>query len=425
MVEVRDRPSTGTQALRKLQSFRYEATTAQGTKVKGTIKAVSEIAAERLIIDKGYDPIHVDAAPSMFSLEEALPSFFKVKPRDVIVFSRQLATLLKSGISLLPAMELLQSQAATSRVFRGILESIVADLRAGSSFSQAVSKHPRAFNEIYTRTISVGEQTGNLETVLNQMANYVEKSIAINAKIGHALTYPIMVLGVGVVVTIVLMVVVMPNLIGMFTAMNVKLPFPTRVLIGATNLFSHNKLLLLIGGAAIAAGVLWLVKLPSGRWILDRARLFAPVIGPPALMTELARFCRTVSVMVGTGMKLQDIMEILPLSTNNLVVRHALRRVNEGLLLGEGLSEPMSRAGIFTPLVIQMVAVGEESNTLDFTMGVVADFYETASEEKATAMVGMIGPFATIAIALAVGFIAISVIMPIYSLTGAVGEAIP
>lgn len=425
MVEVRDRPPATAQAPKKLQAFRYEASTAQGTKVKGTIKAVSEIAAERLIIDRGYDPIHVEAAPSMFSLEEALPSFFKVKPRDIIVFSRQLATLLKSGISLLPSMELLQSQAVTSRAFRRILESMVADLRAGSSFSQAISKHPRAFNEIYTRTISVGEQTGNLETVLNQMATFMEKSVAISGKIGRALTYPIMVLGVGIAVTIVLMTVVMPQLIGMFTSMNTKLPFPTRVLIGATNLFSHNQLLLLIGGAAFAAVMLWLVKLPSGRRILDRARLFAPVIGPPALMTELARFCRTVSVMVGTGMKLQDIMDILPQSTNNLVVRQALRRVNEGLLLGEGLSEPMSRAGIFTPLVIQMVAVGEESNTLDFTMGVVADFYETAGEEKATAMVGMIGPLSTIVIALVVGFIAISVIMPIYTLTGAVGGSIP
>jgi len=406
---------------RKVISYRYVAATSQGKLVKGTIKATNEVAAERLLIGQGYRPVNVEVAPSMFSLEEALPTLFRVKPRDVIVFSRQLATLLRSGISLLPALEILQGQVTTSRVFKKILETIANDLGAGSSFSQAISKHPKAFSDIYCRTIAVGEQSGNLETVLNRMADYHERQGAVAKKIGRALTYPLMIMGVGIVVVIILMTVVMPQLLGMFTAMNVDLPLPTKILIWLTNFLTANILYLVIAAVVLAALALWLIKQPSGRRILDRLRLTVPIIGPPTLMGELARFCRTMSVLVGAGLSLQEVMEMIPQSSNNRVIRDALSRVNEGLLLGGGLSEPMSRIDIFPPLLVQMVAVGEESNTLDFTLGVVADFYEVTSEEKTSAMVGMIGPLLTITMALGVGFIAISVLMPMYTLTGAFG----
>jgi len=402
-------------------TYRYIASTRQGEQVKGNIKAPTEIAAERLLIDKGYLPEHVEVAPSMFSLEEALPSLFQVKPRDVIVFSRQLATLLRSGISLLPALEILQGQVGSSRGFTSILGSVLNEIRAGGSFSQAISKHPKAFNEIYCRTIAVGEETGNMEAVLHQMADYLEKQSLLAQKVKKALTYPMMVLGVGVAVIALLLTVVMPKLLDMFVAMKVELPLPTRILIAVTELFSTHTLYIALAGVFLVALVLWLVKQPTGRRLLDRVRLSMPLIGPPALMSELGRFARSLSVLVGAGLKLQEIMELLPQSTTNRVFRDALEHVHERLFLGEGLADPMSRLAIFPPLMVQMVAVGEESNSLDFTMGVVADFYETAAEEKAATLVGMIGPFSTIGIALLVGFIALSVIMPMYTLTGAFG----
>ena len=405
----------------RLISYRYEAATSQGKLVKGTIKAIGEIEAERLLIGQGYRPMSVEVVPSMFSLEEALPSLFKVKPRDVIVFSRQMATLLRSGISLLPALEILTGQVTSSRAFKKILESIADDLRSGGSFAQAISKQSKAFSEIYCRTITVGEQSGSLEVVLNQMADYLERQGEITKKIGKALTYPIMVLGVGLVVIVVLMTVVMPQLLGMFTSMNVELPLPTRILMGITNILNTYQLYLLIGVSVLVVLVLWLVKQPAGRRLLDRVQLTAPLIGPPTLLGELARFSRTMSVLITTGLNLQEIMEVVPQSSNNRVIRDALNQVREGLVLGEGLSEPMSRIDIFPPLLVQMVAVGEESNTLDFTLGVVADFYETTAEEKTSAMVAMIAPISTIAIALLVGFIAISILMPMYSIVGAIG----
>ena len=399
-------------------TYRYTASTRQGNLVKGNIKATSEIAAERLIIAKGYIPEHVEIAPSMFSLEEAFPTFFKLKPRDIIVFSRQLATLLRSGISLLPSLEILQGQVASSRAFKSVLASIVNDIRSGGSFSQAVKKNPKAFSEIYCRTIAVGEETGSLDTTLNQMADFMEKHQAMSQRVKKALSYPMIVMGVGIVVVIMLITVVMPQLLGMFTAMNVELPLPTRILIAITEAFQNYTLYIVIGGAVLLAVALWMTKQPAGKRVLDRLRLNMPIIGPPALMSELGRFARTLSVMIGAGLKLQETMELLPQATTNMLFRDSLHRVNERLLLGEGLAEPMSRISLFPPLLVQMVAVGEESNTLEFTMGVVADFYETAAEEKTAAMVGMIGPISTIGIALMVGFIAMSVLMPMYTLTG-------
>jgi len=354
----------------------------------------------------------------MFSLEEALPSLFQVKPRDVIIFSRQLAALLRSGISLLPALEVLTEQVATSRAFKKILETMVDDLRAGGSFTQALTKHPKVFSDIYCRTIVVGEQTGNLELVLNRMADYMEKQGETAKKVSKALTYPMMVLGIGFVVGIVMMTTVMPQLLGVFKTMNVELPITTRILIDLTNILSKYPLYLLIAGSLLVALILWLTKQPTGRRIFDRIRLSAPLIGPPTLLSELGRFCRTMAVLIDAGLSLQEIMELLPQSSNNKIIRDALERVREGLVLGEGMSEPMSRIDIFPPLMVQMVAVGEESNTLDFTMGVVADFFEVSAEEKTSTMVGMIGPLSTIFISLFVGFIALSVIMPMYTLTG-------
>ena len=414
MARATDIPKTE----KKLVTYRYEAATNQGGLVKGTLKAAGEIEAERQLIDRGLRPVNVEVVPSMFSLEEALPSLFQVKPRDVIVFSRQLAALLRSGISLLPALEVLTGQVAASRAFKKVLETIVDDLRAGGSFSQVLAKHPKVFSDIYCRTLMVGEQTGNLELVLNRMADYMEKQGETAKKIGKALTYPMMVLGLGFVVGIILMTTVMPQLLGVFKSMNVELPWSTRVLIGLTNFLTAYPLYLLIAGCLLVALMLWLTKQPTGRRLFDRMRLNAPLIGPPTLLGELGRFCRTMAVLIDAGLNLQEIMELLPQASNNRIIRNALERVREGLVLGEGLAEPMSRIDLFPPLMIQMVAVGEESNTLDFTMGVVADFFEVSAEEKTTAMVGMVGPLSTIFISIFVGFIAVSVLMPMYTLTG-------
>lgn len=409
----------GVPSLAKPLSFRYVGVDEQGQEMRGRVKALTEVEARRLLSERGVQAMTVEVAPSPFAVEQLLPSLFRVKPRELVVFSRQLATLLQSGLSLLPALELLQSHKATGRELRRVLGAITYDLRSGYFLSQAAAKHPQVFSDIYVRTIAVGERTGRLETVLRQMADYYEKQGAVAKKLTGALTYPAIVMVFGVLVVIILTQVALPPLVNMFQAMNVNLPLPTRILIALTQFTNAYRLPMLAGFLVLVAGAAWFLRQPAGQQFWDRARLTIPILGPPTLMAELARFSRTVSILVAAGLPLQDIMTTMPQTTSNRVIRRSLGRIQEGLMLGQGLSGPMAAEPLFPPLLVQMVAVGEESNSLDFTLGVVADFYETAAEEKMAALVGFIQPAVTLAMALVTGFIALSVIMPMYTITGA------
>lgn len=401
-------------------TFRYTAQAGQNRVVKGAIRAVSEIAAQNLLVERGYSPITLEPIASPWSLEGALPSFFGIKPRHVITFSRQLATLLDSGVSLLPALQLLESQASSNQAFGRVVRTVAQDLGIGKSFAQAITRHPNVFNEIYSRTINVGERTGNLTTVLRQMADYMDKQGAFAKKVSGAMTYPVIVLVVGLVVSFILVTVALPPLTNLFKQLNVNLPLPTRILLGLSSFINSFLVYLLAAGAAIIAALIWYIRQPQGRRAIDRLRLSIPILGESAHMAELARICRTISVLLGAGLSLQEVMDLLPQTTSNSVVQDALRQVRSGLLLGEGLTHPMASNPLFPPLMLQMIRVGEESNSLGPNTEVLANFYEATADEKTTAMLSLIQPVSTIAIAGVAAFIALSVIMPMYSITGAV-----
>lgn len=400
-------------------SFRYVASFGRDRVVRGTINAPSEVAAQRLLADKGFTPISLEVVPSQFSLEGMFPSFFSVKPREVITFSRQLATLLESGITLLPAIQLLGSQASTSGPFRRVVATIAQDLGVGKALSQAIARHPQAFDEIYSRTIAVGERTGKLESVLRELSDHMERQGAFARKVSGALTYPIIVMVVATIVGGILMTVALPPLVGMFTTLKVELPLPTRILIFVSGFMVEFKVYLaalLLGGFLT---LVWATKQPQGRRALDRLKLKLPVIGPPAHQVELARTCRTMAVMLGAGLSLQEVIDVMPQTTSNTLFQDALHTVRRGLLLGQGLSYPMSLHSIFPSLMLQMVRVGEESNTLETNLRVLADFYERGAEEQTATLVSLIQPLTTVGLAVVAGFIALSVIMPMYSITSA------
>ena len=375
-----------------------------------------------LLTDQGAQQAPQATRLSSSFMEKAFPSLYKIKPTEVVVFSRQLATLINTGIPLLSALELLIQQVGSSRMFKAVLQQIANDLSTGFSFAQAVNMHPTVFSEIYRRTLTVGERTGSVDVVLRQLADLMDNQRAMSKKFGGAMTYPIIVLGVGGAVGILLTTTALPPLVDMFTSLEADLPLPTRILIGFShfiNSFILYILLFLVVGAIVGA---WGMKQPVGRRALDRFRLYAPVLGPPALMGEMARFSRTLSTLVVAGVSLQEIFEMLPATSSNSVIRAGLNQVRDGLMLGQGLSGPMNRVNFFPPLLIQMVSVGEESNSLGTTMEVVANFYEDTAGEKLEALVQFITPGITIFVSGIAAFIALSVIMPMYSITGSFGE---
>ena len=399
-------------------SYRYEAVGDRGRKIKGTVKAPSQIGAQNALADKGYMDISLQPIASTFSLEGAIPSVFGVKQSSIVSFSRQLATLLESGVSLLPALQLLAQQRSNSAPMRRILMHVTSDLSTGTSINVALSRHPEAFDEIYQRSIEVGERTGRLEEVLRQLADHMEKRAAFAKKVSGAMTYPTIILVVGILVTIILLTVVLPPMTDLFSAFDTELPPPTRIMMAMSDGFINYWTYMLAGVVFLGVGGTAYVKTEKGKRVKDMMIMRIPILGAPVLMGEIARLGRTMSLMLGAGLSLQDTMELMPDTTTNSVFRDGLLQVRRRLFLGQGLSLPMSANEIFPPLMLQMVRVGEESNTLDVTMRVVADFYEEAAEQRTAALVSMITPVSTILLAGLVGFVALSVIMPMYSLTG-------
>ncbi len=401
-------------------NFQYVAYTSDRRIVKGMIDVASELAAEQALIKQGYQPITLKSMTKMPAMEQIFPSLFKVKPKEVIMFSRQLATLLEAGISVVPALQMIQEQTG-NRLFRSVILTILSDLRAGSSFSDALSKHTKIFGRVYYRLVAVGEQTGGLEASLKQAAKYIEKEVVAKKKVKRALTYPVIVLVVALIVISVLVVFVLPSMISMFSSLNVKLPWPTRMLIALMGFLTAYKLYLFLGVVALVVGGLIAMRQPKARYKIDGFMLKAPVIGIVNLMNEMARLSQTVAILLHAGLALPDIIEMARETTSNRVLRDALADVRRELVQGEGLSGPMGKKKVFPRLLVQMVMVGEESGNLESTLNIMAEGYEVEADDRLNGLISLIEPAMTIALALAVAFIALSVIMPMYSVLSAFG----
>ena len=344
----------------------------------------------------------------------------KVKPTDIITFSRQLALLLESGVGIVQSLELLQGQ-ASNRQLKKVLIEIVSDLRSGNSLSTALAKHPQVFSTIYQKMVAVGEQTGALEGVLRNLADYAERESNTANQLKRALTYPLIVLSLAIVVVIILVTVVLPPIISMFTSLGGELPLITRALLAFVDFTSNYGLYLLAVIIGLGAVGYMYSKSPTGHYYRDMLILKLPVLGPLSLTTELARCSRNIALLFRSGLPLPEIMTLVAQASGNLVVAKALGDVEQDMLKGEGLAAPMRKRRVFLPLMVAMTKVGEETGNLDGTLITVAENYEIEAASRTETMISMIEPAMTIAMGLGVGFIALSIFMPMYSSLGLVG----
>ena len=401
-------------------NYQYVAYTDEWKIVKGTISVATETAAEQALRKRGYQPITLKPQTSfMIPMEQVFPTLFQVKPKEVIMFSRQLATLLSAGITMVPALQMLQEQ-MSNRILKNITTNILDALRAGSSFSDALTKHAKIFGEVFCKLASIGEQSGNLENSLKQAANYVEKESIAKKKIKRALTYPLIVLVVAVVVVTILVVFVLPQMMTLFTSLEADLPITTRLLLGVIDFTTSHELHILLGIVAVIFIAIVGFRQPAIRYQLDRLLLTMPILGPVNLMNEMARFSQTTSLLIHSGLDLPSIMNIAQQTTGNRVMGEALSKVRQGLVQGEGLSAPMLENKVFPRLLVQMVKVGEETGNMEATLNIVAESYENEANDKLSGLIAMIEPTVTICLGILVAFIALSVISPMYSILSAV-----
>jgi type IV pilus assembly protein PilC len=399
--------------------FKYVAYTADKKLVNGHLSAPDEEKAVTQLNYLNYQVISIKSSGSLANLNKSLNFSFgsQVKPKEIIMFSRQMAILIESGIDIVTAIDLFKTQ-VKNKVFAGILEDVVASLRGGSSLSDALAKFPKEFTTMYCRTIAAGEQSGNLDMVLKRMAEYLEKSALAEKKVKSALTYPIIVLVASVVVVAILVLFVLPTFTSLYSQLGAKLPLMTKLLLDVASWGTKYGLIVL--GLMIAAivGTFVYTKTPAGRINWDTLMLRLPVVGPIVQLNELARCCRTISMLIKVGLPLPDIMTMCIQSAGNRIVSKALSDVKQEMMGGEGLGQPMGKRHIFLPLMVQMVNVGEKTGNLGSTLSTVADSFEMDADDKTSAAIGLIQPALTVGIAVVVGFIAVAMLSTMYGIYG-------
>jgi len=385
--------------------------------VKGKVSATSTESAIDLLNYGGYKVIKVRQHNSLFNWEKILSIFGSVNPKEVVMFSRQLALLLQSGTDIVASLELLQNQ-ITNRPLRRALGEVVADIRGGSSLSMALRKHPNIFSNVYSRAITAGEKSGNLEVVLRQMADFVERRVITEKKIKNAMTYPILVTVVAVIVVILMVTYILPSFTGLYSAFGAEQPAMVVLLIGVTDWFAVNGLYVIIGFVALIIAGLMYARTATGRYQWDKIALKMPIIGRILLLGELSRACRTISLLFHVGLPLPEILTVTNQGSGNKVIAEKLGEVQRELIRGEGLSQPMSKRPIFLPLMVQMTGVGEETGNLDETLATVAESYEMEADDRTSSAVALIQPVVTIGIGALIGFLALTMVQAMYSVYG-------
>ena len=392
--------------------FKYEALNDQGVKVSGTEKAVSSGAVHVSLLQKGLQPTLVEPKKSILNFEITR----KMVPRkEVMNFSRQLAVFIAAGIPIMDAMEVIVEE-TNGKLLKSILIEMVSSLRNGDTFAAAAAAHPAAFPNYYVGILESAELTGDLDVVLDQLADYMDRDAKAKAKITSALIYPAVVAAMSVVTVLVLAVFVLPRFVVFFNSLHAKLPLPTRMMLGASAFTSRWWYLIVLGILLLVGGFMTMRRVERGRHILDTMILKLPVVGSLTQTAILERVCRILSSLIRAGVDLPRSMSVVAESANNSIYRNALETVREDMLEGQGLAGPITRTNLFPGAARQMFRVGEETGTLDKQLEVAAEYYGRELETKVDHATSLFEPAIIIFMGVVVGFVAVALISAMYGI---------
>lgn len=395
--------------------FEYRARDRSGRAVAGVIEAPGPADAAQELDRLGYIPTsilpHDPGSVSTTALAKLRERFSRVSPEDFILYNRQLSTLVSSGVPFLRALDAVAEQTRSPRL-RGILEQVRGDIESGSSFSAALARHPDQFSELYRSMIRVGEEGGMLDRVLDRLASLAEREAVIRARISAAMRYPIIVTFALIAAIVALMHFVVPQFARLYERFEGELPLPTRVLIAANHLFQNYWLLGAGLAVAAALAVRAALRTPAGRDWWDGVRIRIPVFGPLLLKATMARFSRVFSALLRSGIPILRTIEIAAETAGNRVVRRVILDIGEHVREGQSISGPMRRSPVFPPVVVQMVAIGEETGKLDDMLEKVAEYFETEVEYAIRNLTTAIEPMLIVVIGGIVLFLALAIFLP-------------
>lgn len=394
--------------------YRYEAARNDGTPVEGTLEAESEARAEEVLWQANLTILSLKRQRQRPALDELIPSLFGVKRADLLLFSRQLALLLDAGIGILGSLRILQDQIPKAS-FKRLIRRIETDLQTGHLFSETLASHPDVFPTLYVRLAQVGESTGNLQAVLRQLARHLQREGETRSKVQGALAYPAFILVLAGLSVFVMINFVLPSLMTLFSEFNADLPAPTKFMLALVKFSQAYGLYVGIALGALVAGLTLALRTGPGQYAKDFVLLHIPVVGEIIRKSSLAHFARTMGMLVASGVSIMETLDMVVRTSDNLVLRRALTQMRTEVIAGRAISEALRASSFFPPMVTQMVRVGEETGTLESNLESVAILYDEDTDRAIGRLTGMIEPALIVMVGVLVGFVAVSIISPIYS----------
>jgi len=399
--------------------YRYLAYSPSRAIEEGVIKAASLSDAEATLVKAGYQPLVVRRVRQMPFLKELFRSK-RVKLQDVVILTEQLAVLLRSGVPLVTSLESLRGQFRNIE-FREALDAITEAVRGGTPLSEAMDKYPHIFSKFYIQMIVMGERSGDIEGLLEQASAYFRRELGLRQMIRRALFYPMMVLVLALVVVVVLLKFVLPKVLVMFEVLDVPLPLISRITLGTGKFINDNQLVLAVGFLLIVLGLFLGLRLPRTKLYLHRTVLRLPLLKAMVIYRELGRFSRLCGLMLHNGLPLPNILTMVASIAGNLEVRRALQATQAEVSAGQTLSSSLLRESFIPPMFMQMVQTGEISGNLEGNLMAIANFYDRELDSTVEASIAMLEPILTIVVGAVILFVALTIIVPIYSIIGSVG----
>jgi len=400
-----------------MPKFTWEARTKAGAQQKGVMEASNESMVEAQLKKYGFTGISVKAEKAGFKFGGGGG---KVDTKDLVVFTRQFATMIDSGLPLVQCLDILASQ-QLNKSFKSALQNIKESVESGSTFADALAKHPKIFDQLYVNLIAAGEVGGILDTILNRLAAYIEKALKLKKQVKGAMVYPATIISIAVVVIGVILVFVIPTFAKMFADFGGTLPMPTIIVIAMSN-FLQRYILVIIGifyGIKVAIGKYYAT--PAGRKLMDRFFLQLPVVGVLIRKVAVAKFTRTLGTMISSGVPIMDGLEIVAKTAGNKIVEDAIYKVRQAISEGKTMAEPLGESGVFPPMVTQMIAVGEATGAMDTMLNKIADFYDDEVDDAVGNLTSMMEPLLMLFLGVTVGGLVVAMYLPIFKLAGAVG----
>ena len=388
-------------------------------KVGKTHSGTLEVASRNVLIEQLWKQEFV--VLSIEERQQGKPSMLKIgQPRvrsdQLVIFSRQLATMVDSGIPITPALDVLADQ-MDDRNFRQVLKKIRDDIEAGSSLSEALGRHPRAFSDFFVNMVRAGESSGRLDEILDRVASYIEKVSVLQGKVKASLFYPAFVSVLAFAITAFLLIVIVPKFKEIFTSLGGALPLPTQLLLSLSEFMGRYLAVEVVALVASGVGFRMYIGTPAGRLWYDRATLHVPIIGKLLQKVFIARFARTLSTLVKSGVPILSSLEIVAKTSGNKVVEQAVMAARASIKEGENIADPLAHSKVFPPMVTRMIAVGEKTGELEKMLTKIADFYESEVDAAITALTSLIEPMVIAVLGVVIGGIVIALFMPIFKLS--------